>query len=75
MKPKLLWHSNIKSYKKFNIGKFEFVYERKDKSSLMGRFGGGWNWELGFRAGGKTVILLLLIASLRITYLGGSWYE
>lgn len=35
----------------------------------MGRFGGGWNWCLGFRAGGKTIYLELLVGAISI-----SWY-
>lgn len=35
----------------------------------MGRFGGGWNWCLGFRLGGKTIYIELLIGAIRI-----SWY-
>lgn len=34
-----------------------------------GRFGGGWNWSLGFRAGSTTVILELLFGIIRITRL------
>lgn len=44
----------------------------------MGRFGGGWQWELGFQTGslspqqlkeyGFTLIINLLVASIRINY-------
>ena len=27
----------------------------------MGRFGGGWDWAMGFQAGGRTLLLNLLI--------------
>ena len=36
------------------------ICQRKSSSS-MGRFGGGWNWELGFELGGHTLILNLLV--------------
>jgi hypothetical protein len=36
------------------------------KSNLWGRFGGGWDWELGFQAGESTIILNLLIFSVRL---------
>lgn len=36
----------------------------------MGRFGGGWNWCVGFRAGGSSIILELLIGMITI-----SWYR
>jgi hypothetical protein len=45
---------------------WRFVYNRRSKDNLWGRFGGGWNWELGFQAGGRTVIVNLLVASVRI---------
>lgn len=38
----------------------------RSKSNSWGRFGGGWNWKLGFQAGGSTIIISLLIAELRI---------
>lgn len=31
-----------------------------------GRFGGGWNWSVGVQAGGRTLILNLLVVSVRI---------
>lgn len=34
-------------------GRYEFYYERRCKSNSWGRFGGGWNWKLGFQAGEK----------------------
>lgn len=38
----------------------------RSKTNSWGRFGGGWNWKLGFQAGGSTIIISLLIAELRI---------
>lgn len=35
---------------------------------LFGRFGGGWNWKLGFQAGGKTLIISLLVFSIRVEF-------
>lgn len=32
----------------------------------LGRFGGGWNWKVGFQIGGRTLIISLLIGSIRI---------
>lgn len=48
------------------VGRLHMVFSWKSKKNFWGRFGGGWNWELGFVAGGRTVILNLLICSLRI---------
>lgn len=47
-------------------GAYQFSYQRRYKNNSWGRFGGGWNWKLGFQAGGSTIIFELLIASLRI---------
>ena len=50
------------------FGSLEFVYNWRAKSNLWGRFGGGWNWKLGIQAGGRTVIIELLIFSLRFAW-------
>ena len=42
------------------------TYTRKSRNAPMGRFGGGWNWNLGFQAGGRTVIINLLTVNIRI---------
>lgn len=49
------------------LGRYKFQYSHRSKENLMGRFGGGWNWNLGFQTSGSTLILNLLVASLRIT--------
>jgi len=41
-------------------------FEWKKSSSLMGRFGGGWNWKLGVQSGGSTVIFNFLVFSITI---------
>jgi len=51
--------------KSWKIRRLTIIFEHKDKKEPMGRFGGGWNWELGFVAGGGSLILNLLISSLR----------
>jgi len=51
--------------RKFNLGNLRITFNWRSKSNLWGRFGGGWNWELGFVAGGSTLILNLLVFSLR----------
>ena len=49
------------------IGRLTIRYERRKKKEAWGRFGGGWNWRLGFSAGGKTIIVDLLVSSLRFS--------
>lgn len=44
------------------------AYVHRPKASLMGRFGGGWNWKLGFTAGGRTVCLHMLVFDVRIDW-------
>ena len=43
-------------------------YRHRPSDSLMGRFGGGWQWSLGFQLGAHTLIVNLLIFSLRIEW-------
>lgn len=43
----------------------KITYSHNKACSLWGRFGGGWNWKLGFQAGSKTLIISLLICELR----------
>lgn len=43
------------------------VYSRRTRDEHMGRFGGGWQWEVGIQAGGTSVIVNLLVASIRFT--------
>lgn len=52
------------------IGKLIITYTRRSKKLFLGRFGGGWNWQLGFEAGGCTIIFMFLICSLRF-----DWYK
>lgn len=45
--------------------KYYFCFEVR-QSKGWGRFGGGWQYKLGFQIGGTTVILNLLVATLSI---------
>lgn len=47
------------------IGRLRVTFHWQSKKSFWGRFGGGWNWILGFEASGSTLILNLLVCSLR----------
>jgi hypothetical protein len=70
------FQKNIEVRRKVTIGRLEVTYSRRSSKNLWGRFGGGWQWSLGFEAGrwtrdyGFTVILNLLVASLRIHWKG-----
>ena len=52
--------------KEINICRLRIVFDFVSKDCFMGRFGGGWNWKVGFQIGGRTIILNLLTFSLRI---------
>lgn len=53
----------------FRIG-FEFHSKKSSHGEMFGRFGGGWNWKLGFQSGGNTLIISLLVAEVRIDFGG-----
>ena len=53
--------------KKVCINRLEVFFLWRSKKNLWGRFGGGWNWKLGFQAGGKTLIVSFLIADVMLT--------
>ena len=53
--------------KEWSVGRYRVVYQHRSKDNLMGRFGGGWNWEVGVQVGRSTVIVNLLVASLRFS--------
>src|SRR5690348_4122430 len=58
----------IQIVRNWNIGRWEIKFEWRSKKNLWGRFGGGWNWNFGFQAGGSTVLFNLLVASLKISH-------
>ena len=50
------------------IGPLVVSGEQRRRKSLMGRFGGGWNWELGFQLGSTTLIVNLLVCMFRFSW-------
>lgn len=50
---KTLWRTRIR-------------FSWRSRKNLWGRFGGGWNWKLGFQMGDTTLIISLLIFSISI---------
>ena len=56
--------------KKWTIGRLQIVFEWRSKKNLWGRFGGGWNWKFGVTVGSTTLILDLLVFSLRFDLQG-----
>jgi hypothetical protein len=45
--------------------KLEVTAKRHSPQAPFKRFGGGWNWVLGIQLGGRTMIVNLLICSIR----------
>ena len=58
-----------RSFKKeWHLANKRIIFEHRSADNLWGRFGGGWQWELGFKAssGFHSVIISLLVCSLMI---------
>lgn len=53
--------------KEVRVGCVKIKFEWRRKDNLWGRFGGGWNWIVGFELGGTSLILNLLVCSLRFS--------
>jgi hypothetical protein len=51
--------------KVWKIRRLRVKFEWNSKHNLWGRFGGGWNWELGIQIGRTTVIVNILVFSVR----------
>jgi hypothetical protein len=63
---KVVWYRT--TFKK-SVGLFEISYEKNPsfKSGWpYGRFGGGWDWNLGIQFSTETIILYLLVAQIVI---------
>ena len=51
----------------WNSTNWRISFRWRSKKNLWGRFGGGWNWALGFMKSGRTILLYLLICSISIS--------
>jgi len=62
-----MWHSaEIINKELIKCKYFTVTLRIRSKNSIMGRFGGGWNWKLGLQAGERTLIISLLVLDVRI---------
>jgi len=52
----------------WNVRGRKVTFKHRSPNAPMGRFGGGWQWELGVQAGGSTVIFNLLVCTVRINF-------
>jgi len=52
-----------------DLGRFyvNFAFIWKSRKNPSGRFGGGWQWKLGFQLGDHTLMIDILICSVVIT--------
>jgi hypothetical protein len=58
------WTGGGWTHRSIIIGNFE-IDIKTGSSTVWGRFGGGWNWCFGFEIGGSTVMINLLIFSIK----------
>lgn len=49
-------------------GRWRVGYERRTRDEPMGRFGGGWQFNVGFESSRSCVILNLGVAMLRVSW-------
>ena len=61
------WFSDYVFDKTWLIGRWKINASMRRTNGWMGRFGGGWNWALGFKAGGRTLLINLLVMSISIS--------
>jgi hypothetical protein len=52
----------------FRWGRFRIGYRHRAPDTPLGRFGGGWQWEVGVQVGRSSAIVNLLVAALRIDW-------
>lgn len=53
--------------RKWQIGRLEIAFTWNSSVHFWGRFGGGWNWALGFQASRRSILLSLLICYVVFT--------
>jgi len=54
--------------RKWQINKLNVALEWRSKKNLIGRFGGGWNWNVGVQWGSRDLILNLLVFMIRMSW-------
>lgn len=64
------WPWQVRNHRAVLSGPGEKVGEKYGwlPTQGTGRFGGGWNWNLGIQVGGTTVLLELLFGTVMITW-------
>jgi len=54
--------------KSIHIWRFRIRFHWRSSKNFWGRFGGGWNWQLGAQWSKSTIIMNLLICQLIIYF-------
>lgn len=57
--------------REWRLGRLEVRFKWRSPDRPFGRFGGGWQWKLGVQAGGRTVIISLLVCSVTLSWREG----
>jgi len=61
--------------KSMNVGRIKASIDFRSKDEPWGRFGGGWNWALGFQLAQRTLIVRLFVFSIKIVVERKNKYE
>jgi hypothetical protein len=67
------WRASTYINKRWQFGRLNARLYWRRADGLMGRFGGGWDWKLGFQAStpskyGWTIIFSLLVADFYVSW-------
>ena len=54
------------AHRRWCLNDYEITYSHRSPSSPMGRFGGGFQWEVGVQVARRMVIINLLVSALVI---------
>lgn len=60
------WFSKDIIDRSWTFGRWKVHVRWRRGDGIMGRFGGGWQWELGVQVGGSTVLFNLVFLSVSI---------
>lgn len=61
------WLSERIYYHKWVTKFISLTVSWRSKKSIMGRFGGGWNWKVGVQCSDHTALFSLLVLEVTIT--------
>ena len=53
----------------WTLGRLKIKYEHQSSNHYMGRFGGGWQWKVGFQGAERDWIFFLLVASVWVRWM------